>query len=46
VFRIDKSNKRLVLVTGTKDDEDFIATRRVFRQIGWEVLTKEEAEHE
>lgn len=42
VFRFDKKNKRLVLVVGTKDDSDFVATKRVFAQIGWTVITDEE----
>jgi hypothetical protein len=42
VFRFDKRNKRLVLIVGTEDNPDFIATRRVFGQIGWSVITAEE----
>ena len=40
-FKIDKKNQRLILVTGTETDEDYIATKRVFAQIGWTVITKE-----
>ena len=38
-FRIDKTNKQLILVIpGFDDGADFEATRRVFRRIGWEVI--------
>lgn len=40
-FKIDKKNQRLILVAGTETDEDYIATKRVFGQIGWTVITKE-----
>lgn len=43
VFTIDKKNQRLILKIGEKTNEDFIATRRVFRQIGWDVVTNDEA---
>lgn len=42
VFRIDKENTRLVLVVGTENDDDFIATKRVFKQIGWDVVSRTE----
>lgn len=42
VFRFNKRNKRLVLIVGTEDNPDFIATKRVFAQIGWDVITSEE----
>jgi hypothetical protein len=38
-FRIDKQNKTLVLVIpGFDNGDDFRATQRVFRHIGWEVV--------
>lgn len=37
-FRVDKENKKLVLVIGDKTDPDFIATKHVFRYIGWDVV--------
>ena len=37
-FRIDKKNKTLVLIMPGRDDgDDFRATKRVFRHIGWDV---------
>lgn len=43
-FRVDKKNKRLILLTeGRDDDADFYATKHVFRYIGWEVLRANEA---
>ena len=42
VFRIDKKNTRLVLVVGTENDDDFLATKRVFKQIGWDVVSRTE----
>jgi hypothetical protein len=39
VFKIDKAAKRLVLVVGNESNEDFIATKRVFKQIGWDVVS-------
>lgn len=42
VFRIDKENTRLVLVVGTENDDDFLATKRVFKQIGWDVVSRTE----
>ena len=39
VFRIDKENTRLVLIVGNESNEDFIATKRVFKQIGWDVVS-------
>jgi len=38
VFRIDKENKKLILITPGKDDSDFYATKRVFSFIGWDVI--------
>lgn len=46
VFKIDKPNKQLVLIVGTAENPDFIATKRVFKQIGWDVVTKKEADDE
>lgn len=44
VFRIDKDNKRLVLVKpGFDNDDDFNATKHTFSFIGWDVVTAEEA---
>lgn len=41
-FRIDKKNKTLVLiVAGFDDGDDFRATKRVFKHIGWEVVGKD-----
>ncbi len=45
-FRIDKPRKRLILVVGHEDDDDYIATKRVFAQIGWGVVTEKEAQDE
>lgn len=42
VFKIDKHKKCLILKVGQEIDPDFIATRRVFAQIGWDVLTEAE----
>jgi hypothetical protein len=39
VFQVDKKNKQLVMTVGEPDNEDFIATKRVFKQIGWGVIT-------
>lgn len=39
-FRVDQENKRLVLIIGTKNDPDFIATKHVFRYIGWDVVDR------
>ena len=39
VFRIDKKNKKLVRITAGDDDEaDFLATQRVFKRIGYDVV--------
>lgn len=40
-FKVDKQNQRLVLVVGTAKDDDFLATKRVFKQIGWDVVAEE-----
>jgi hypothetical protein len=38
-FRIDKPNKRLVLVIAGQDDNaDFYATKHTFSFIGWDVI--------
>lgn len=38
-FRIDKKNKRLVLVIpGNDNDADFLATKHNFAFIGWDVV--------
>jgi hypothetical protein len=39
-FKIDKKNQRLIQVVGDKHDTDVTATRIVFRQIGWAVVTQ------
>lgn len=41
VFRIDRPAKKLILIIGENDDPDFIATKQVFRHIGWTVVGKE-----
>jgi hypothetical protein len=43
VFTVDKKNQRLILTVGEKTNEDFIATKRVFKQIGWDVVTRDDA---
>jgi hypothetical protein len=43
VFRIDKKNKRLVLLQAGQDsDSDFDATQHVFSFIGWDVVRQED----
>ncbi|NDD52328.1 hypothetical protein EBZ39_00350 [bacterium] len=42
IFKIDKKKKCLILTLGSEYNPDFIATRRVFAQIGWDVLTEAE----
>jgi hypothetical protein len=42
VFKIDKKNTRLVLIVGHESNDDFIATKRVFKQIGWNVVSRTE----
>lgn len=43
LFRIDKTNKRLILVIpGFDDGDDFRATQHVFSFIGWDVITQED----
>jgi len=44
VFQIDKKKNRLVLTSGDETNSDFSETRRVFAQIGWEVVTQIESE--
>lgn len=41
VFRVDKGAQKLILVIGETDDPDFIATKKVFKHIGWSVVGKE-----
>lgn len=42
VFKIDKKKKCLILTVGEESNPDFIATHRVFGQIGWDVVTEAE----
>lgn len=44
VFKVDKKKQCLILRVGAETNEDFIATRRVFGQIGWDVFTQAEYE--
>lgn len=44
VFKVDKRKQCLILKVGTETNADFIATRRVFAQIGWDVFTQAEYE--
>lgn len=41
VFEIDHDNRRLVLVHGDPESEDFKETRRQFAGIAWEVTQNE-----
>lgn len=41
IFKIDQDQKRLILVVGEDTNEDFLASKRVFAQIGWDVVAKE-----
>jgi hypothetical protein len=41
IFRIDQAKKQLVLICCGEDDSDFLATRRVFKHIGWDVTREE-----
>lgn len=41
VFRVDKQARKLILIVGDADDDDFIATKKVFKHIGWTVVGKE-----
>jgi hypothetical protein len=41
VFRVDKEGKRLILIAGDRYNDDFYATKRVFKQIGWGVECSE-----
>lgn len=41
IFRIDKEKQRLVLTVGDESNPDFLATKRVFAQIGWDVTASE-----
>lgn len=38
MFRIDQEQKKLILVVGETSDPDFIATQKVFKHIGWDVV--------
>lgn len=46
VFKIDKKKQCLILRVGAETNADFIATRRVFGQIGWDVFTQSEYERQ
>lgn len=41
VFRVNKPARKLVLIVGEANNPDFIATKRVFKHIGWAVVEKE-----
>lgn len=41
IFKIDQEQKRLILVVGEETNDDFLASKRVFAQIGWDVVAKE-----
>lgn len=41
IFKIDQDQKRLILMVGEDTNEDFLASKRVFAQIGWDVVAKE-----
>ena len=44
VFRVDKTNQKLILLTaGHDDDSDFFATQEVFSHIGWDVVRPDDA---
>lgn len=44
-FRLDKANKRLVLIEPGDDDySDFYATKHNFKFIGWDVVTIDEVD--
>lgn len=46
-FRIEKAQKRLVLVIeGNDNDDDFKATKHVFSFIGWRVVRESDDEDE
>jgi hypothetical protein len=38
IFRVDHKKKRLVLISHGDDGSDFLATQRVFKNIGWDVV--------
>jgi hypothetical protein len=45
-FRLDKANKRLVLIEPGNDDySDFYATKHAFKFIGWDVVTVDEVDN-
>ena len=46
VFKIDKKKQCLILKVGAATNADFILTRRVFSQIGWDVFTQAEYERQ
>ena len=41
MFRVDKVARKLILTVGETNDPDFIATKKVFKHIGWAVVGKE-----
>lgn len=41
MFRVDKKARKLVLIVGSKHNPDFIATKQVFKHIGWGVVAQE-----
>lgn len=41
VFRLDHKKKQLVLIVGSASAPDFIATKKVFKHIGWDVVAGE-----
>jgi hypothetical protein len=41
VFRVDQKKKQLVLVIGNTTDPDFVATKHVFKHIGWDVVPED-----
>jgi len=40
IFRVDHTNKKLVLTAGDSTNDDFEATRHVFSFIGWDVTVE------
>lgn len=42
IFRVDHNQRKLVLTAGSKNDDDFAATKHVFSFIGWDVITEDE----
>jgi hypothetical protein len=41
IFRVDHAARKLILVVGETDAPDFIATKKVFKHIGWSVVGRE-----